>query len=266
MRQKLLIIKLGGAVVTYKDSPIPKARTHIVKRLAGQIKQIKDKDYQIILVHGAGSFAHGLVKKYDLHHGMKTIQQKEAYDKVIASLLRLNKIIMDNLTKAGLSSISLPPHTFITQSAGKLIDFDPKIVKKYLDKSIIPVLFGDLMIDDAWGCSVLSGDTIVCYLGQKLKPEKVIFLSDVDGVYSANPKNNPHAKLISEINNENLEQVLTGLSPTGRSDVTGEMNGKILEIKTNLKNIEVVITNGFRQSDLDSILLNSQSGTKIHLT
>ncbi len=71
MKNKLLIIKLGGAVVTFKDSPIPKARISIIRRLAKEIRQLSDKDLQIILVHGAG-YVHSPVKKYHLQYGMKT--------------------------------------------------------------------------------------------------------------------------------------------------------------------------------------------------
>lgn len=243
MQSKLLIIKLGGAVITHKDSPIPKARIDVIQKLSKQIRALVDLDYKIILVHGAGSFAHGIVKKYDLHHGMKTSEQEKAFKLAQESMLKLNKVVTDALTKVGLSSISLPPHTFITQESGKLKEFDPNLVSIHLKNKIIPVLFGDMVLDDSWGCSVLSGDTIVCYLGSKLKPEKVIFLSDVDGVFDSDPRKNPNAKLIPEINNANIDQVLKNLTPTGRDDVTGEMEGKILEIKKNLRCILVSIGN-----------------------
>lgn len=263
MQSKLLIIKLGGAVITYKDSKIPKARIKIIKRLAGEIKTLIDPKYKIILVHGAGSFAHGIVKKYDLHHGMKTPEQRKAFKLAQESMLKLNKIVTDALTKVGLSSISLPPHTFITQESGKLKEFDPNLVSIHLKNKIIPVLFGDMVLDDAWGCSVISGDTIVCYLGSKLKPEKVIFLSDVDGVFDSDPRKNPNAKLIPEINNSNIDQVLKNLTPTGRADVTGEMEGKILEIKKYLPRISVGIINGLEPVQTINLFRQDGVGTKL---
>lgn len=266
MKQKLLVIKLGGAVVTYKDSPTPKVRVDVIRRLSREIKLVLDKGYQIILVHGAGSFAHGLVKKYDLQHGMKTKDQMRAFKLAQKRMLKLNKIIMDELMLTGLNSVSLPPHTFITQSQGKLNDFDLKLIKKYLEKNKIPVLFGDMVLDDKWGCSVLSGDTIVCYLAKKLKAEKVIFLSDVDGIFDSDPKKNPQAKLIPEITNKNIDQVLKGLSTTGRDDVTGEMAGKIIQIQKNLKQISVQILNGIKPDHLIRGLGQYQIGTRLQLS
>lgn len=263
--RRLLVIKLGGAVVTYKDSPTPKARISTIKRLAKEIKQISDQGYQIILVHGAGSFAHGLVKKYNLHKGMATDEQKYAFGLVTDAMLRLNSIILDHLLRVQLKAVSLPPHTFITQSAGKLNDFDVGIIKRYLDHGKIPVLFGDLVLDDRWGCSVLSGDTSVCYLASKLKADKVIFLSDVDGIYDSDPKKNPQAKLIPEVNNSNIKQVLKGLSPTKRDDVTGAMYGKILMIKRSAKQVLMVIVNGLKKGNLAKTLDQSPIGTRLYL-
>lgn len=266
---KLLLIKLGGSVITYKDSPTPKPRIDVIKRLVGEIKDIISwGNYKIILVHGAGSFAHGLVRKYNLQKGMKTQKQKRAFDLVADSMLKLNGIVMDYLFRTKISAVSIPPHTFITQSAGKITNFELNVIKKYLEGSQIPVLFGDVVLDKKWGCSVISGDKVVCFLAKKFKAQKVIFLSDVDGIYTSDPKKNPKAKLISEINNSNISKLLAGLSPSGRDDVTGEMLGKIQEIRKNLKGIPVLIADGLKPGALLRAVLAStqaQAGTKLLL-
>lgn len=265
MTQKLIVIKLGGAVITYKDNLTPKVRISTIKRLAKELKQLIDKNYQLILVHGAGSFGHGLVKKYDLQHGMKTDQQKLAFGMVINSMLKLNSIVIQALHEENIQAVSIPPHAFTNQSASKLNYLETGMIKRYLENRQIPVLFGDMVLDDKWGCSVLSGDTITCYLASELKADQVIFLSDVDGVFDTNPKTNPKAKLIPEINNSNIKQVLKGLSATGRVDVTGEMSGKILEIKKSLKRLPVWLINGRKPRALIDLMNGDPIGTKLLL-
>lgn len=266
IKKELLIIKLGGAVVTDKDSLTPKARLNTISRLAKEVRQIVDQDnYNIILVHGAGSFAHGLVKKYNLQHGMKTDQQRYAFGLVTDAMLRLNSIIIGYLFRAKLQAVSVIPHTFIIQSKGKLNYIEAGMIQRYLKNNQIPVLFGDMVLDDKWGCSVLSGDTIVTYLASKLKADKVIFLTDVDGIYDCDPKKNPKAKLISEVNNSNIKQVLKGLSPSKRADVTGEMYGKILMIKQSAKQVPMVIVNGLKKGNLAKISDQSPVGTRLYL-
>lgn len=264
MSKKLLVIKLGGAVVTYKDSPIPKARIYNIKRLVSELKLVYQK-YRVVLVHGAGSFAHQMVKKSGIDKGMKTQQQKKAFSQTIESVLKLNSLIMKQLIKAKLPVITFPVHAFVTQSAGQLHQMDLKEISSSLENNQIPVLFGDMVLDDRWGCSVLSGDRIVTYIASKLEAEKVIFLTDVDGIYDKDPKKNSDARLIPEVNNKNFEAVLKGLSPTGRDDVTGEMAGKIKQIKNNLKNIQTFIINGFKQQALNQAAYLNRVGTRLLL-
>ncbi len=264
--KKLIVVKLGGSVITNKDSQKPAAQLKAIKRLGKEIGQIYQQNkYKLIIVHGAGSFGHPLVKKYSLHLGVKSTEQKQALGTVYKQLTELNYLILDSLTKNGTPTINFPPHTVITQKNGKLLTFNYSQIEKALEKDLVPVLFGDMVTDTALGYSVISGDTIVAFLANKLKASKVIFLSDVDGVYTADPRLNPAAKLIPEINNQNFKEVIKGLTPTQRSDVTGEMMGKVISLRQNLKNLPVVLTNGLKSKTLQKALTPAATGTKLLL-
>lgn len=264
MRKKLLIIKLGGSIITEKNSSIPKIRTETIKNLSKEIKQILDsKKYQIILIHGAGSFGHPLAKKYNLHLGMKTDEQKYGFCLTDQKMMELNSLITKDLLNHAIPAISLSPRSFIQQSAGKLLNFSTQLIENYLKKNFVPVLFGDAILDDKLGCSILSGDIIISHLAQKLHADKVIFLSDIDGVFDSNPKINPQANLIKKISNENIIQILDSLTVHNLSDVTGEMKGKILSIKENFKDIPTYIINGLKKDQMTRCLTEQQVGTKL---
>lgn len=265
MRRKLLIIKLGGSVITDKDSSTPKVSTEIIQNLAKEIKQILDSEkYQIILVHGAGSFGHPLAKKYNLHLGMKTNEQRFGFCLTDQKMIELNSLITKDLLNHAIPAISLSPRSFIQQSAGKLLNFNTQLIENYLKKNFVPVLFGDTVLDNKLNCSILSGDIIISHLAQKFHADKVIFLSDVDGVFDSNPKINPQANLIKKIHNNNVTQILNGLTVHNLSDVTGEMKGKILSIKENFKNIPTYIINGLKKDQLTECLAGQQVGTKLN--
>ena len=52
----MIILKLGGSVITRKDSSIPKLDSSNLTRIA---REISDSSYhKLIVVHGAGSFGH----------------------------------------------------------------------------------------------------------------------------------------------------------------------------------------------------------------
>lgn len=252
----LIIIKLGGSVITYKDSHVPKPRIKIIERLAKEILSLHKKGYKIILVHGGGSFGHNLAKKYNLNKGLKSTKSLIGLTETVQSMSKLNSIVMNLLIRAGLPAVSLTPHSFITQTGGKFEDFDTKTLENILDHGFIPVLYGDGVIDKKLGCSIISGDTITTYLGKKLNAKKVIFLSEVDGILN-------DTKIIPEVNNTNLKEVLKAIKRKNHEDVTGEMRGKLLSIKENLAGKDVSIINGLIDGNLTRELLVKCVGTSL---
>ena len=264
-RNKLIIVKLGGSVVTFKDSPVPKARISAINRLSKEIFGVYKQGFKIILVHGAGSFGHPLAKKYNLTQGLKDETSCIGFTETALAMLQLNQIIIKSLQKIGLPAVSLPPHTFITQTNNRLDNFDTSIINNFVKKGFVPVLYGDPVIDKKIGCSILSGDVIIPYLAKKLKAEKIIFLTDVDGIFTDDPRKNPQAKLLKRIGNKNLQKVLAFLKSSGRDDVTGEMNGKILSLMNAGLRCPATVTNGLKPNNLIAAVLGKQVGTKLNL-
>lgn len=258
----LIIVKLGGSTITYKSSSKPRLRSETIKNLAKELAVVYKK-YQLIIVHGAGSFGHPLAKKYRLTEGLKYKNSLEGFSKTATVMLKLNEIITGYLIKAGLPTVTLLPRGFITQTNGRMNPFDFSIIESILAKNLVPILSGDVVLDSRLGCSIISGDTIVAFLAKKLKAIKVIYLSDVDGIFDSDPKKNKKAKLIKEVDSDNLSLVLKGLKSSGRDDVTGEMEGKIKEIARNFPGVEVYITNGLKKANLQKILAGKSIGTKI---
>lgn len=265
MKKKLVIIKLGGSIITNKDINVATPNLKIINSLVLQIKRIHfTEEYNIVLVHGAGSYGHPIVKKYNLQNGLYTDSQKLAFAKAEILLAELTQIITDKLTASKCPAVSIAPHSFLIQKAKKLVDIRTDIVCGFLERSMIPVLFGDIVLDNKIGCSIISGDVIVSSLAKKLKPDKVIFLSDVDGVYEENPKLNKYTKQIQQINEKNVISVIKRLSIFNTNDVTGEMAGKIQAIKSDLKRIHVVITSGLIPNRLmDTVLKRKLVGTEL---
>jgi len=70
-----------------------------------------------------------------------------------------------------------------------------------LDHGFVPFLHGEVTIDLAVGCTILSGDTILKNLAASdaLRLDHAVFLTDVDGVFDRPPDGDPDARLIREI-------------------------------------------------------------------
>ena len=59
----MILIKLGGSIITNKEKPLS-ARKKTIDNLSKSLKKIKEP---IIIVHGGGSYGHYWSVKYDMH-------------------------------------------------------------------------------------------------------------------------------------------------------------------------------------------------------
>jgi isopentenyl phosphate kinase len=93
-----------------------------------------------------------------------------------------------------------------------------------------PVMYGDVVMDEKLGFTILSGDQLVTYLALKYKAEKIIVGVDTDGIFETDPKTNPEAKPIKHLNLAELKALQPKLGKATGTDVTGGMAGKIAEL------------------------------------
>ena len=67
MDKPLILLKLGGSLITDKTKPYT-ANIPVIKRLAREIHEAREeKDINLIVGHGGGSFPHVSAKKYQTH-------------------------------------------------------------------------------------------------------------------------------------------------------------------------------------------------------
>ena len=267
---KLVILKVGGSVCTEKDRNIPKAKTAVIRRVAREIKKAQRRGkFRIVVVHGAGPFGHKLVAKYGIKNGVKkkSRRQVEGFARTQNSMLRLNKIFMEEFRKEGLLGFPVQASACVVQKRKKISKFDTGIVSELLKfDGVIPIMHGDMVIDSELGASVVSGDAIVSHLAGKLKANVVLMGSNVEGIFTADPKKSRKAKLVGKINARNFAQVLKGVSGSTGVDVTRGMKGKLLEIRKVAKGRKVVVFNLNRKDNLYSLLAGKSGiGTEIRL-
>jgi isopentenyl phosphate kinase len=134
---------------------------------------------------------------------------------------------------------------------------DSELFNKVLGMHCIPVTFGDVVPDDTYGFSICSGDSIIQKLAELFKPSKVIFMTDVDGLYTANPILEHNAKLIHELTPESFMNACT--TQNVNPDVTGGiyLKGKI-SLALAEQGINTYIINGNYPGRLSSALVDKQ--------
>lgn len=253
----MFLIKLGGSVITNKAKECC-FKQETMSRLATELKKANK---QAIIIHGAGSFGHILAKQYKLNNGFKQKKQLEGFALTHTMVQRLNTLVLASLQNQGIPAVSLPPHAILSLSDHALAQINYNVFKKYLALGFMPVSFGDVTLDNQLGFSICSGDLLIQLLAAEFTPEKVIFVMDEDGLYSANPKTNKKAIFFEQITVKDLEQLSTSLD--AHADVTAGMKGKVHTIKQIAKTgTDTILLNG----NIHNRLYDTLKGKKVRST
>ena len=154
----MIILKIGGSILTEKDSAEPKVDYENLNRIAEEIRQSlyaeeisNDLIDGLVIVHGAGSFGHPPAKKYQIGQPFEMkdyLEKRIGFAEVQNEVKKLNSIICESLIEHGIPVIAIPPSSFITSHNKRIYDFDLNLIKTYLSEGFVPVLFGDVVIDD----------------------------------------------------------------------------------------------------------------------
>ncbi|NPA48094.1 MAG: isopentenyl phosphate kinase family protein [Thermococci archaeon] len=238
----MIIVKIGGSVFSDKGGEEENIRTDVVRRIAGEIREFYP-GRSFLIVHGGGSFGHPLAKRYGIRDGLVgDLQEKRiGFSKTHQAMLRANSLIVDAFLDEGLPAFSVSTSSVFTSRNGRVASGSIHVIRRLLQLGLIPVLFGDVVIDEEKGIDVLSGDQIMTYLTEELRPEKVIFLMDVDGIYDGKPG---EGRLIDELKEDDVERLLERLRCTSGTDVTGGICNKLREALRMVRFSEVWFVNG----------------------
>jgi isopentenyl phosphate kinase len=249
MLQEVVLIKLGGSVITHKEKPMS-VNNIAIDRILKALASVK---VPIILIHGGGSFGHYWSTKYDMHSKPEKYSS-EGIAIVHESMISLNHIIVKSMLKLKMKPYAVPPFSII---------LDKKPLRKKIfeltsmtSDKITPVTYGDIVYRTSHKYSILSGDELMGIIASVIKPRKVIFAVNVNGIYK-DPYADEVIPLIEEKSTVNFSDV--------KFDVTGGMKRKFREaLKISLSGIDVHFVNGLKPERILKVLGNKKTeGTVI---
>ena len=246
MVNKLTILKLGGSAITKKSKPLT-FNSNSVHKISKVIKKFNEP---LIIVHGAGSFGHYYAKRYRISD--KPTTSTKHVVKIRDSMQLLNQKIVKIFHENQVNTFSFSPTSMYINK--KIPNDWKKILQKSISFDLIPITFGDVLLGNN-GFYIHSGDLIVHDLCKLLNPKRVIFASNIDGIYQ-NPDD--VSSLIPIINNNKNNLKFSKLN----YDVTGGIKTKINQsLKIANLGIDVQITNGLNSKTLLNALRGEHVGT-----
>lgn len=226
---ELALIKLGGSLITDKDKPYT-ARPDVMQRLAGEIDYIRNQNpnLKLIIGNGAGSFGHQSAKKYNTIEGFVSNSEKLGFCLVHQDAVDLNLLLAKIFLQAGLPVVSLSPLAMAVTQNKKLLESNFSPIENILSADLIPLVFGDVVLDKAIGGTILSTDTLLAELAKYFSAQeefKILLINagDYSGVHDQNGEVIP---IITKVNYSHIE---AALGSSRSVDVTGGMKKKVEE-------------------------------------
>ncbi len=137
-------------------------------------------------------------------------------------------------------------------------------LEKLLEWGTVPVLNENDAVSVA-EIQFGDNDSLSSLIAEMLGAQKLILLTDVDGLFDKDPKTNPSAKIITELKFITPSQLKT-VSPSAISTRgTGGMYSKLLAAqRASRAGIETYLMRGDHPQNLLQILTGNVSGTRVH--
>ena len=248
-----IVIKIGTSTLAH---PTGHLNIRLVEELCKTISDIKNAGHQVILV-SSGAIGMG-VGKLGLLERPKDIPTKQAaaavgqcelmytYDKLFGEY---NHTVAQLLI-TGEDIRTQQRHENFSNTLNRLLELGAMpIINENDTVSTDEIVIGD-------------NDTLAAYVAESVKAELLILLSDINGLYTADPHKDPNAKLIPVIEALTDEiYALAGASSTKQG--TGGMVTKLraAAIATEA-GCDMVIANGKTPGNLYDILDGKAVGTR----
>lgn len=258
----LVFVKFGGSLITDKRVE-GSFREEVVLRLGHEIyaAMSENSGLQILIGHGSGSFGHFAARQYGTMQGVHTPDQWRGFAHVATTAAELNHLTAKALQAAGLPIWRIQPSASALSRDGVIVNLAIEPIREALKRGIIPLVYGDVSLDEVRGGTIISTEAIFFYLARQLLVSQIILLGEVEGVYDQN------RQVIPEITPDNLHAIEEALGGSAGTDVTGGMETKVRDmvaLTQVVPGLTIRIMNGTKPDWLKQTVLGiSQPGTRI---
>ncbi|KJS22056.1 MAG: gamma-glutamyl kinase [Clostridiaceae bacterium BRH_c20a] len=247
-----IVIKVGTSTLTHSTG---KLNLQLIEKLVRQLTDLRYQDKQVLLVT-SGAVGAGM-GKLGLREKPKTMPEKQAaaavgqgilmhiyeklfseYGQVVAQLLLTRPDLADRRRFLNARNTLL---TLLNKEVVPIINENDTVVVEELR-------FGD-------------NDTLGALVAGLVDADLLILLSDIDGLYTGDPRKDENARLIPVV--EEITTEIQGLAGSeGSKFGSGGMATKISAAKIAINaGIPMVIANGSQPDIIREILMGAQVGT-----
>ncbi len=253
---QVLVVKVGTSTLTYENGKVNLRR---LERLCRTLSDLQNAGRKLVLV-SSGAIGVGM-GKLGLPQRPEETEKKQAlaaigqcelmflydkffgeYDHTVAQVL-LTADVVD--FPRGRENVQ---NTF----------------RELLSMGVIPVVNENDTVEtqELEGKNFGDNDTLSAIVAELCRADLLVLLSDIDGLYDADPKTHPDAKLLHQVT-ELTPEILEMAGGAGSWRGTGGMATKLSAARIAMEaGCDMVITNGKRMEDLYGIAEGKDIGTR----
>ena len=242
---KIIVIKIGSSLLVDKNKKI---RKKWLSSFAKDIQKLRSKNKKIIIV-SSGAIALGCIK---MNYNKKNLKLDKS--QAVASIGQIELInLFSNIFsryKLNISQILLTLED--TEERRRSLNAK-RTFENLFDLGFIPIVNEN---DTIATTEIKYGDNdrLASRVAQITNADTLVLLSDVDGLYTKNPKIFKNAKLIKKV--ENFNEELKNINLKGNNEFgSGGMSTKIEAAKIcQLSGCNMIIANGLYLNPIDKII------------
>jgi glutamate 5-kinase len=242
---KIIVVKIGSSLLVDKNKKI---RKKWLINFAKDIQKLKNKNKKIIIV-SSGAIALGSIK---LNYNKKNLKLDKSQAMASIGQIELMNLFSNTFIKYNLNISQILITLEDTEERRRSLNAK-RTFENLFNLNFIPIVNEN---DTIATSEIKYGDNdrLASRVAQITNADTLILLSDVDGLYTKNPKIYKDAKLIKKIKNisEDLKNInFKGINEFG----SGGMNTKIEAAKIcQLSGCNMIIANGLYLNPIDRIM------------
>ena len=251
-KKKRIVVKVGSSTLTHESG---KLNYHRIERLVMEIADLANQGKQMVLV-SSGAVSAGL-GPLGLAKRPQTIREKQAVAAVGQGVLlhTYEKMFREYGQTVGqvlLTRMDAQNRKNFMNSRNTLLTM--------LDMGIIPIINeNDVVAIDEF--KIGDNDTLSAMVSSIIDADLLVLLSDIDGLYTANPQTHPEAVLIPNVKeiDKHFYEIAEG---AGTSIGTGGMYTKIQAASlATSAGVDMIIASGSEDGILRRICQGEEIGT-----
>lgn len=252
--KKRVVVKIGSSSLMHPET----SSTDFIKmeRLVRELVNLKNSGKEVVLV-SSGAIMVGF-KALRLPNRPEDVAAKQACAAVgQARLMSMYQKLFGEYNQVA-AQILMTKNTMMNEHNRKNAQ---NTFEQLLKMGVIPIVNENDTID-TYEMHFGDNDTLSAIVAALIGADLLILLSDIDGLYTDDPNQNPNAEFIDFVEHVDEHFMDMGKASSGSAVGTGGMHTKLLAARiANSSGADMVITNGNDVTHIHKIIEGRKHGT-----